>query len=417
MAIPRVSSPTKPLIRGSALVLIGSLGGGFLNYLFHLTMGRLLSPTEYGILITLFSLLYIISVPGMVLGTTAAKFASRYKARGDFAAVTAALVWTSKVVSFLGLALVCLSFLFKTQIAGFLKIPNPLLVSLFFVFTVVLLLGSAPGGFLCGLLRFKAFAFISPLNPFLKILLGGSFAALGFGVWGVTWGLIISSILTVIISFLILRKDLRFPFEESSFVRADLLKYALPTTVVLLALTSFYNADVILVKHFFSPEEAGIYGAAVIMGRIIFFSLGAVVTVMFPLASEKHENGADPFGILKGSLLLVSGGALLGTFVYFLFPHFVIGLLLGPAYFSAAPYLGLFALFMGLYAVVDLISRFFLSVCEFRPAALLLLFSSLQAVALCLFHTTLLQVICVNIGTMIVVLASLGFCHLRTRDT
>lgn len=394
--------------RGSLIVLIGSLGGSFLNYLFHLLIGRLLTPSEYGVLISLFSLLYITSVPGGVLGTTATKFASKYKARGDFRAVTETLVWISKILSVLCLVLFCLSFLFRDQVASFLKISDPLLPAFFFVFVALTLLGSTPIGFLSGLLRFRAFSFISFLGPLLKLLLGVGFAALGFGVLGVTWGLIISSLLTIIVSLVLLKKNLRFPFAGSSFVKSDLLKYTLPTTVALLALTSFYNADVILVKHFFSPEEAGIYSSVVILGRIIFFGLSSVVLVAFPMAAEKYENGKDPFGVLRSSLLLVVPGAAIGVLVYFFFPRFLVMVLFGSQYLLAAPYLGVFALFMGLYAVVDLVSRLFLSIGEFRPVVFLVIFSVLQILLLYLFHETLAQVIYVNIGVMIGLLAALG---------
>lgn len=399
---------SKPLVRGSFTVLAGSLGGSFLNYLFHLVMGRVLVPAEYGVLVSLFSLLYIVGVPGGVLGTTAAKFASQYKARGDFKAVTAALIWTSKAVVVLGLTFLGLAFVFRNQLAEFLKVANPLLPVLFFGFIALSLLASILLGFLQGLLRFKAFSLMSFLGPLLKVLFGVGLAALGFGIWGVAWGLIISSGLAIAISLLLLKKNLRHPLAGSSFVKTDLLKYALPTTVTLLALTAFYNADVILVKHFFSPEEAGIYSSVVMTGRIIFFGLSSVVLVAFPMAAEKQESGGNPFLILRRSLLLVVPGAVVGVLAYLLLPRFLVALLFGSQYLAAVPYLGVFAVFIGLYAVVDLIFRFFLSIGSFRPAIFLVIFSVLQVLLLGFFHETLIQVIYVNIAVMIGALATLG---------
>ena len=398
------------MTRSIILVLVGSLGGSFLNYLFHLAMGRMLTPSEYGTLVTLFSLLYLVGVPGGVLGTTATKFAAQYKARGDFGAVGAALIWASKVIAVLGLIFLGLAFVFRYQLAGFLKIAHPLLPVLFFGFIALSLLATPLLGFLQGLLRFKAFSLMSFLGPLLKVLFGVGLAVLGFGIWGVTWGLIISSGLAIAISLLLLKKNLRFS-PGSSFVKTDLLKYALPTTVILLALTAFYNADVILVKHFFSSEEAGIYGAVVMLGRIIFFGLGSVVLVAFPMAAEKQERGENPLAILRKSLLLVVPGAVIGVLVYFLMPRFLVSLLFGSKYLAAVPYLGIFAVFMGLYTVVDLVSRFFLSVGEFRPAIFLIIFSVLQIILLCFFHETLAQVVYVNIAVMVGVLVALGFDH------
>ncbi len=395
------------LVKGSAVVMVGSLVGSFLSYLFHFLVGRLLSPAEYGTLVSLFSILYIVGIPGDVLGTTVTKFASQYKARGDFKAVTAALVWVSKTVSLLAVILFCLAVLFRNWLAEFLKITDSRLPVLFFVFVAVSLLVPILVGFLRGLLRFKAFSFVSVLQPLLRVLLGAGCAFLGFGLFGAVGGLIASGILTALVALFLLKKNLRFPFAKTSFSRSDLLRYALPTTATLLTLTSLYNVDVILVKHFFSSAEAGIYGSTATMGRIIFFGLSSICLVMFPLASERYENGEDPFKILKTSLLLVVSGATVGVLGYFLLPQLLIKMLFGSSYLPAEPYLGLFALFMGLYTAVDLISRFFLSIRDFRPAAVLVVFSLFQILLLCFFHNTLLEVIWVNIGVMVGVLVGL----------
>jgi len=365
---------------------------------------------DYGILVSLFSLFYLVGVPGGVLGTTATKFVAQYKARGDFGAVGAALIWASKVISVLGFIFLGLAFVFRNQLAGFLKIGNPLLPVLFFGFVALSLLVSPLLGFLQGLLRFKAFSLMSFLGPLLKVLFGVGFTAFGFGLWGVTWGLIISSGLVIAFSLSLLKKDLHSS-SGSSFIKTDLLKYALPVTLTLLALTAFYNTDVILVKHFFSPEEAGIYSSVVMIGRIIFFGLSSVVLVAFPMAAQKQERGENPLAILRKSLLLVVPGAVIGVLVYFLFASALVSLLFGSKYLAAVPYLGVFAVFMGLYAIVDLISRFFLSIGNFRPAIFLVIFSVLQLLLLCFFHETLTQVVYVNIAVMGGTLVTLGLDH------
>ena len=388
--------------------MVGSLAGSVLNYLFHFLVGRFLSPAEYGTLMSLFSILYIVGIPGGILGTTATKFASAFKAKGDFKAVTAALVWVEKTVTVLGLALFGLAFIFQNQLAAFLKITDPRLTTLFFVFIALSFLSSAPLGFLRGLSRFKAFSLMSFMGPLFKLFLGAGLAFLGLGVFGVVGGLIVSNLLGLAACLLLLKKNLRRSFKGSTFSQKDLVGYALPTTVVLLALVSLYNVDVILVKHLFSPEEAGIYGSLVTLGRIIFFGLGSVQLVMFPLASEKFENGGNPLEILKKSLLLVGTGAAVGVSAYFLFPEILVKIFFGSGYLSAVPYLGFFAVFMALYALVDLFSRFSLSIRDFRPAAILVVFSLLQILLICFFHETLSQVIFVNMGVMAGLLSALG---------
>lgn len=126
------------------------------------------------------------------------------------------------------------------------------------------------------------------------------------------------------------------------------------------------------------------------------------------MAAEKQERGENPFGVLHKSLWLVVSGAVMGVLVYFLLPRLLVSLLFGSQYLAAAPYLGVFAVFMGLYAVVDLVSRFFLSIGNFRPMMCLVFFSILQILLLGFFHETLARVIYVNIVVMVGVLTTLG---------
>ncbi len=394
--IKKISSDK--LLSGSTLVFTASLGSNMMNYIFHLLSGRLLGPADYGVLASLLSLSYIIGVPGTTLATTTTKFASKYKAQGDFEAVTNALVWITKFVALFGSFIFFLGFVFRIQLAGFLKIASPALLVLFFALLVVSLLRSAPVGFLRGLLRFKSFAFISLLGTFLKLALGVGFVWLGWGVFGSIWGMFIAILVSLVFSFLLLKKNLRFPFRSSSFCWREVLSYAAPTVLVIFVFNSLYNADVVLVKHFFAPEEAGIYSSAVTMGRMIYFGLSSVGLVMFPLVSEKYENGGGYKSIFVKALLLVSLGAVFGFALYSAVPRLLVGTLFGDQYLKSVPYLAGFALFMGAFSVVNLFMQFFLSVRDFRFLPVLVATALLQLGLIWQFHASLHQVIYVNIG-------------------
>ncbi len=50
------------------------------------------------------------------------------------------------------------------------------------------------------------------------------------------------------------------------------------------------NLDILLVKHFFPPSEAGIYAAVALVGRVVFMLSWSVVSSMFPVsASHTHR--------------------------------------------------------------------------------------------------------------------------------
>ena len=168
---------------------------------------------------------------------------------------------------------------------------------------------------------------------------------------------------------------------------------------------AFYNPDILLVKHFFSTEQAGIYSSASIVGRIIFFGTSMVTGVMFPVISGKKAAGQDYRPIFWGALGLVSMGAIgLGT-IYFLFPSYVVQVLFGQSYIAAVPLLPYFAVFMGLCAVLNLLGNFFLATKNFLVAPILLVGALAQAGAIWFWHESLVQVIGISaliVGVLVI---------------
>jgi len=55
----------------------------FINFIYHIIMGRLLGPSEYGVLASVLSLLFIAGAIAVTIETTSAKYASTYLARHD----------------------------------------------------------------------------------------------------------------------------------------------------------------------------------------------------------------------------------------------------------------------------------------------------------------------------------------------
>ena len=65
-------SVTNPLISGSFVVTIGTTIGNIFNYLFHLAMGRSLTPADYGTLTAIISFISIFGVVSMTITTVVA---------------------------------------------------------------------------------------------------------------------------------------------------------------------------------------------------------------------------------------------------------------------------------------------------------------------------------------------------------
>jgi O-antigen/teichoic acid export membrane protein len=115
------------------------------------------------------------------------------------------------------------------------------------------------------------------------------------------------------------------------------------------------SADVLLVKHFFSPRIAGQYGAVAALGRAIFWGSTGVATVLFPKVVFSEARGGRSTSLVMFSLGLVSTGGVVGLFLLTVYSKPILTLFAGPAYGGGAAYLPWYALGMSLLGAVSVL--------------------------------------------------------------
>jgi O-antigen/teichoic acid export membrane protein len=188
--------------------------------------------------------------------------------------------------------------------------------------------------------------------------------------------------------------------------KKELLLFSIPTFLTLLGLTSLYSFDIVLVRHFFTPGQSGLYSAIATLGKVIFYASSAVTLVLFPVLSERTAK-REPVGkILTIALSLVSIISVGVTFIYFIAPAFVIQLLFGSSYNGASSYLGLFACFISLYSLGNVFVLTCLAVNKLSIWIITLIAAIVQAILISIFHQTIMDIIIVNIGVTAVFVLS-----------
>ncbi|MGB9707021.1 MAG: oligosaccharide flippase family protein [Microgenomates group bacterium] len=395
-----------PLIAGSSVLFVGTMIANFGNYLYHLLMGRMLGPKDYGVLTSLISLAYLLSIISTTFLTTVVKFVTKYKVKGQFSKIFNLFWGLQKIFSVLGLFLFAAFFILKEKIATFLQLENSFPIVVLGGWMGLSLLSFVNDGTLRGFLKFNFLAFNSVFATILKLTIAIFLVMVGFGVSGALAAIFLGSLLPYFLSFYPLRFLWQYKDGETIEWR-QFFGFSFPVLLATLGLTSLYSSDVILVKHFFSPLEAGLYSATSVLGRIVFFASGVVPAVMFPLVSERFENGRKYRHFLTQSLFIVGGESLLITTIYFLFPSPMIKILYGEGYLAALPYLGIFAVFISFYSLSSLLVNFFLSVGETKVAVFCLLAALLQIILIFAFHSSLLQIIKISLVISVLLFVSL----------
>ncbi|TAL62346.1 MAG: hypothetical protein EPN85_02860, partial [Bacteroidetes bacterium] len=259
-----------PVARNSAIMFVGTMATNFGAYLYHVVVGRIMGPEKYSEIAALFSLLFLLSVPANVIQVVLTKYFSVYKASHDVGAARTLFMKSLTyivVASIVGL-LIYLPLIPLLQ--NLLHIKDfGVFLSLYAIVVSTFIMTSCTG-LLIGFQKFLAFSGFSTIMIFLRLLSG--FLLASFGVALTLFGNVVSNIIGIILFLLPIQFVFKKAPDKITIHRKEVLAYVIPTFLAILGLTIFYNIDVVLVKHFFEPAQAGIYASLAIFGKIIFFA-------------------------------------------------------------------------------------------------------------------------------------------------
>lgn len=384
-------------------MIIGSNSVSFINYLYHLVMGRMLGPVGYG---ELASLIALIGLVGIIPGSVSLVIIKQVSSVKDELEINNLVGWF-KAKIFLASVIFSISVLIISPfIASFLnihKISYLILIAISFLFS---LQAGLYRSILQGLLKFKEMILSILIENTTKLVLSIFLVYLGFQVGGVMLSLVISAILGLYVTNYYLGYR---PVKntKSSLHTKSMITFLIPFAIQSIAVTSLYSSDVILVKHFFSAHEAGIYAALSTLGKIIFFGTGPINAVMFPLVSQREAKGQNYKKIFQYSFFVTTVGAIFIAGFYWLFPSFAINLLYGSAYLEAKNLLIWFAIFISLFTLSSLLISYSLSLGKTKVALFPLAAAVIQIIAITFFHQSLFTVILISIIITALLLVSL----------
>ncbi|MBI2196454.1 oligosaccharide flippase family protein [Candidatus Daviesbacteria bacterium] len=379
-----------PLFSGSMVMIIGSNVISFLNYLYHLIMVRLLAPPSYGELVALFSLIGFLGILSSSLNLVVTKFVSAAKNNLEISSIVS---WLNSKIFIFSLAVFLLITFLSPIISSFLKIENNLLIILIALPSLLGLASLLYKSVLQGLLRFQQMILSVFVENGLKLILGVILVYAGFSVGGAVAGLVIASFIGFFLSRFFIRNFLKAS-EEKPNIKSMFL-YSFPVTVQYLSITSLFSSDILLIKHFFSPHDAGIYAIISTLGKIILFGTGPIGAVMFPLVSQRQARGDNYKRIFFLSFILTFTLAVLILLIYWFIPEQVINLL-NPSYLEAAPLLVWYGIFITFFTLSSLFISYYLSLNRVSVVILPFIAAVAQIIGIWFFHRSLFEVILVS---------------------
>lgn len=373
----------RELMSSSLILLITFNIYNFLNFIFHFFMARMLTAAEYGILATLFSIIYISGVFSEPIQTIVARYSASEKDSGKIKnLVTRTIRKALKISSLIFIAYIFISI----PLTFLLKIPYVLLISTGLIIFSAFLQPITRGA-MQGRKMFKSLGLNLIIETVTRLVLAIIFILIGWKVYGAMAAVIISTAIAFLFSFLAIRGILKS--KEKTMPVQGIYSYSLPVFLIIFTILVFYGLDVIIAKIVFPEEIAGYYAIASVLAKTIFFGTQPISKAMFPISAEKkHSKGSH---LLMNSLAIVILCIVAALIVLYFFPELIVRIFSGRYIPEASGILFYLGIAFGLLSITNLMLLYKLSSKKINGYWLFLIFPIIEAILLFIFSDNLLE--------------------------
>ncbi len=399
----------RALLNGSIVLVITFGIFNILNYFYHFSMIRSLSLADYGLLATLFAIIYIVSIFAESIQTILAKYAASENDGGKLKNLFRRSI--KKATSFaillfiayiLGIVLLKYGSIFiVAKLIGlphgtrilFEKLGNLPLGLVIFNGIIILgiFLSSVGRGIMQGKKMFGRLGVSMIIEGIIKLVLGVFFVYLGWRVYGALLGPIIGAFVAFIYTFIALAPIRKM--QEKRISTPEIYKYSWPVFITTLTVLIFYNLDIIIANIVFDRDTVGLYAITSLIAKTIFFVTQPINRAMFPLAAEQKIKSAkkDNYNVLTWACISILLCVIIGLIALHLFPEFIILIATGKSLPSIESLLFYAAIGTSLLSFANTWILYQLSQGKVRHAALFPIFLVVEAVLLYTFSANLLE--------------------------
>lgn len=356
--LPRLSTSLGPAraLLGASLLTSTALQTLFLfavdgianvvDYLFHVFIGRTLTPGDFAIVQTINALFLMVGTAFAVFQPVVARYVAEASGRADAKGEQRALFRLYMgYSSLIGLALAAALWLGREVVAGWLKVPASAMtlaaLMLFFLFVRPVV-----SGMLQGQERFIPFGLTRSAYAVTRLL----FVLLFVGAWGggavaAVATMPLAALVALAMGLLLLGIGVWTPSSPAVGQAArDSLgagwRLSVAAFLAYLAYMTLLNLDVIFANRAFSAAISGSYASAVVLRRVLSLLPGAVLVVLYPRVAAQVARNQLPDRTVARALALIVTTTTLLTILYFLWGEWLVSLIFGEAYELGGPLLG-----------------------------------------------------------------------------
>jgi len=391
----------KRKISSEQLFMISMLivNGG--NYLYNLLLGRILGPEQFADAAVLITFFLTLSFVAMTFQLVTAKFSILFRVK-TFNRFVSSMY---KIALIVGVSLGVLIIVFSSELQTLFNTSSSSMFVVFGFGVPLYFFMSINRGVFQGKKEFKSLS-ITYQTEMLSRLLVTLGLILIFGIKSpviIAFGIIISFAFGMIpfkLKFFSIHKRIRL----REVYKKQIQNFFLLTAFYELTQIVINNSDMLLVKHYFEPYDAGLYASLALIGRMVYFIAWMFVMLLLPKVIELKKEGKRTSSVLFRYIGYITFLSAVIISSCTLFPETIVHLLFGESYLEISSLLWKYALATSLFAISNIFAYYYLSLDKYIPVIISGVFGILQVILIIWFHETLEQVVHMQILAMLILL-------------
>jgi O-antigen/teichoic acid export membrane protein len=336
--------------RGALVFLIATSAVNVTNFGFHVIVSRALGTEAYGGLSALLVLMVVLTVP---LG--ALQLASTHAQAGAPHDVSAQRLLSGTLLA--GMGALGVVGLLSPLIRSFFHLDSVVPIMLLGVWVPLAVVAAVPSGMLLAQQRFMALALGTFIGGGLVRLLAAVVLTPRMKTNGGMLATVLSQAVTTAFFLCAVRGQIR---HREPSLRLSPAQGAL-SLAAMAGVALATGVDTMLAQHVMPGQDASIYSAAAVAGRMALFAPAAVALIVFPRFVAAQKEGRDDPRLLWGSLGAVLALGLSAAAVLAVVPDLVVRLLFGTEFASSGAEVPLLALEGVALAVLSLMTYYHLA--------------------------------------------------------
>ncbi len=346
----------KTILSDATILLVLNIIASGLNYLYQILAAKQLGVASFGIINGVFSFTTIVAVPGTTLTMVMARRIALFSETEKSNIISSFIKQMTRIVVFLSFAVCIVEVVLYRQLKSFLKLQNSIQVILVILICFLVIFHPYYSGCMSGFKNFWILGCYGLMIPAYKLfgLIVASRIGHNLRLEVCLASIVLGSAITLVVGQLFIKKRT----DSKSKANKDVIEYKelITSLFINMGLIAFMNADILAVRYNGDDVTTGLYSAATLFGRIVYYIAVSAGTVLIPYVAGVKKEKANK--MLCYVLAVVMGITVFLAIMMNVFGIIGIRVIYGQGYAEASEFLPYVAIISIAMAAISILANY-----------------------------------------------------------